>query len=288
MLVSVKMPPPSAKRPFGADAVERLPLIVLPLAVTVPDDHTLIPPPSASLATPPAVLWLTVVFVKVRAPQVSIPPPFAHANGQGPPGHGGPAGTLAAVGPIRFVTTLSTSGRGRAALEPGRRVDLDPSARRTVVGAGEIERPLDVVTPPVMVTPEIFTVGSVVARYAPIVTTGPPPRMIVAADPADTRSTPVDRARRRTPAATRIVAVGRRVDRGLNHVAAGRVPDTEMGADGRPQALVANVSSDPTTAMVAMRLFIVAPFGSVFTDDAGRNSSLRRIGADPRWAEGLP
>ncbi len=44
-------------------------------------------------------------------------------------------------------------------------------------------------TPPVIVTPLIETVGSVEPLVTPIVITGPPPRMIVAAAPEPTSRT---------------------------------------------------------------------------------------------------
>ena len=55
-------------------------------------------------------------------------------------------------------------------------------------------RPLDgvtlpIVTPPVAVMPSIVTVGSVAAKGTPIVSTGPPPRMMVAPGPAPTSVT---------------------------------------------------------------------------------------------------
>ena len=44
-------------------------------------------------------------------------------------------------------------------------------------------------TPPVTVTPSIVTVGSLAAPATPIVSTGPPPLMMVAAGPAPTSLT---------------------------------------------------------------------------------------------------
>src|SRR4030095_13373542 len=96
------MPPPSAKRPFGAAAIALFPVTLLLVRVTVPGHQSLMPPPSASLASPAAVLSLTVVLTKLRRPQLSIPPPFAHASGQWtPPGHGGPNGRVS-VDATRF------------------------------------------------------------------------------------------------------------------------------------------------------------------------------------------
>ena len=44
-------------------------------------------------------------------------------------------------------------------------------------------------TPPLTVTPSIVTVGSLAASATPMVSTGPPPRMMVAAGPAPTSLT---------------------------------------------------------------------------------------------------
>ena len=48
---------------------------------------------------------------------------------------------------------------------------------------------LPIVTPPVTVTPSIVTVGSLTAPATPIVSTGPPPLMMVASGPAPTSLT---------------------------------------------------------------------------------------------------
>src|SRR5581483_9728452 len=95
-----KIPPESAKRPFGADALAWLPLITLFVIVSAASQLRM-PAPSASLASsesPDAVpmrLSLTVEFASVSVPQLSIPPPNAPANGHGPSGQGGPKGTVA-------------------------------------------------------------------------------------------------------------------------------------------------------------------------------------------------
>jgi hypothetical protein len=63
----------------------------------------------ASELTPAAWLLLTSVRSSVRLPQLSMPPPPAKAKGQGPPGHGGPTGTVA-LGPTRLpLMTLSVT-----------------------------------------------------------------------------------------------------------------------------------------------------------------------------------
>src|SRR6185436_12827460 len=81
--------PPSANRAFGPVAVARLPWMTEPLIVSGPR-KLVIAPPLASLAgvdspdAEPTRLPVTVVFDRVSVPQLSIPPPAADANGQGP------------------------------------------------------------------------------------------------------------------------------------------------------------------------------------------------------------
>jgi hypothetical protein len=50
--------------------------------------------------------------------------------------------------------------------------------------ATHVSPPLPVVSPPVIVTPPIDTVGAARPERSPIITTGPPPRMIVDDAPA--------------------------------------------------------------------------------------------------------
>ena len=112
LIVSVppsrKSAPESAKRPLGADALARLPLITLLLIVSTPI-ALWIPAPSASLATsesPAAVptrLLLTAEFVSVNVPQLSMPPPTAPANGHGPVGQIGQNGSCSGLGPTVSV-----------------------------------------------------------------------------------------------------------------------------------------------------------------------------------------
>src|SRR5260221_2891249 len=104
-------PPESAKRPLGAVAPASLSLMTLLLTFSALSQF-MMPPPCASLATvdnpdaEPTRFPLTVVFATVRVPQLSMPPPAARANGQGPSGQGGPNGT-ASVGATRLpVITL--------------------------------------------------------------------------------------------------------------------------------------------------------------------------------------
>src|SRR6184192_4296911 len=59
-----------------------------------------------------------------------------------------------------------------------------PSAITLSLPTHAFDSGLVVVTPPVIVTPLMLTVGSVGARKAPMVTTGPPPRIVVEFGPA--------------------------------------------------------------------------------------------------------
>jgi hypothetical protein len=59
-----------------------------------------------------------------------------------------------------------------------------PAANAPSTPVNGTDSGLDRVTPPVMVTLLIDTVGSLDAPKVPMVSTGPPPRIMVAADPA--------------------------------------------------------------------------------------------------------
>ncbi len=91
---TIKMPPPSAKRPFGAVTAAWLSLTTLFLSVRLPKARLRIPPPSASLVSPEAAsarLSITTVWSSIIVPSLEMPPPPADANGQSPPpGHGIP------------------------------------------------------------------------------------------------------------------------------------------------------------------------------------------------------
>src|SRR3954453_5692519 len=103
------MPPPSAKRPFGLVTTARLPLTRLFRSVSEPPFQMLTPPPTASLPTPPAVLSLTTVFLRVTGPALSMPPPLAQQNGQlTPPGQSATwEGSVAGGAAVLRVMTLS-------------------------------------------------------------------------------------------------------------------------------------------------------------------------------------
>src|SRR5262245_41795002 len=157
-----------------------------------------IAPPSASLAivdrpeAEPMRLLLTVVFDSVSVPQLSIPPPPAKANGQGlPPGQSASPGTVS-LGATRLplmtlfaIVTVAPplkSALGGISTPP-------PAAKTPSCPVNGSDSGLDRVTPSVIVTPSIETVGSDEAPNSPIVTTGPPPLMTVLLAPAPTSLT---------------------------------------------------------------------------------------------------
>src|SRR5215831_7291920 len=193
---STQIPPPSAKRPLGAVALATLPEMTLFLTVNA-SSQLMIPAPAASLASverpeaDPTRLPLIVVWSSVSVPQLSMPPPFAHANGHGPAGQGGPNGKVV-VGATRLpvmalflILTVAPplkSAFGGISTPP-------PSAITPSSPANGVDSGLERVTPPVIVMPSMDTVGSLNAPNVPIVSTGPPPRMVVNPAPAPTTST---------------------------------------------------------------------------------------------------
>ena len=151
-----------------------------------PVSQTAMPPPTASLASPEAVLLLTVLSTTVSAPHVSIPPPLAYANWHGPSGQMGPKGTVS-VGPTRLpVISLFLIVTAAPPLKSAFGGTSIPPPVATTLGASTqaIDNGLVCVTPPVTVTPSMTTVGSVAAPNVPMVMTGPPPLMIVRPAPA--------------------------------------------------------------------------------------------------------
>ena len=159
--------PPSANRPLGPVALAWLPWMSEPLIVSGPRLFE-IAPPTASLASvdspeaEPTRLLLIVVCASVSVPQLSIPPPPANANGQGPLGQGGPKGAVS-LGATRLpVMTLFAivtvapplkSALGGISTPP-------PAAKTPSWPVNGVDSGLDRVTPPVIVTPSIETVGS--------------------------------------------------------------------------------------------------------------------------------
>src|SRR5437868_122851 len=192
---STQIPPPSAKRPLGAVAPATLPAMTLCLIVST-SSQLMIAPPCASLASverpdaDPTRLSLTVVWSSVSVPQLSMPPPLAQAKGHGPPGQDGPNGSVL-VGATRLpvmalfvIVTVAPplkSAFGGISTPP-------PSAITPSSPTNGMDSGLERVTPPVIVTPSIETAGSLEAPKAPIVSTGPPPLMMVEPAPAPTMS----------------------------------------------------------------------------------------------------
>src|SRR5512133_1718029 len=159
--------PPSANRAFAPVALARLPWMNEPSIVRGPR-KLVIAPPSASLASvdrpdaEPTKLSLTVVLRSVSVPQLSIPPPPANANGQGPPGQGGPNGAVplgATRLPVMTLFAIVTvapplkSALGGISTPP-------PAANTPSWPVNGTDSGLDRVMPPVIVTPSIETVGS--------------------------------------------------------------------------------------------------------------------------------
>src|SRR6266849_4676362 len=160
------------------------------------------PAPSAKVASPespealPMRLSLTVVFARVRLPEVSMPPPKAKAHV--PPGQPKDAVLLGAtrlpVMTLLVIVTVAPPPNSSAAHGPPRSVlggtSMPPPAAHTPsFPAHGTDSGLERVTPPVIVTPPIETVGSLAAKIWPIVITGPPPLMIVRPGPAPTSLT---------------------------------------------------------------------------------------------------
>ena len=111
-----------------------------------------------------------------------MPPPEAKEQTRGP--QGGP-GANTVCGLVRFPVTRSSINVTVAA------VALPvafPGMKRPPPSAIAVPPPtVPVVKPPVIVTRLIETVGAVAPEKSPIVTTGPPPLMIVAAAETPTR-----------------------------------------------------------------------------------------------------
>src|SRR5271165_6143046 len=119
-----------------------------------------------------------------------MPPPNAAAYGHSPsekPGHGMPEST-SAVGSARLpVITLFEIVTVAPPEKPafGGMSTPPPVAHTPGIPKKGIDSGLVCATPPVIVTPLIDTVGSVVAPNEPIVSTDPPPPlMVVAPGPA--------------------------------------------------------------------------------------------------------
>ena len=174
------IPPPSANLPFGALTAERLPVTKLRRSVTTPTLLFQIPPPRASVASPPlvgvepATLSSMRVCVTVSVPQFAIPPPLANEHGLPQIGCGGPAVTLLPLMTLSEIVTVAPMVLSAAA-----GINTPPPAAKNP--EPNCDSGFESLKPPVIVTRLIETVRSAVP--SPIVITGPPPSMVVA--PAD-------------------------------------------------------------------------------------------------------
>src|SRR6266849_617319 len=158
------------------------------------------PPPSAKRASSespealPMRLSLTVVFARVRLPEVSMPPPNAHATGQPPHGANGTVSFGATRLPVMtLLLIVSVAPPPKSLHAPPLKSVLGgtsmppPAAQTPAFPVHGTDSGLERVAPPVIVTPLIETVGSLAAKIWPIVMTGPPPLMIVLPAPAPIR-----------------------------------------------------------------------------------------------------
>src|SRR5262245_39736321 len=191
---SSRIPPPSAHRPFGALTAERLPVTKLCRSVTVPWLALKMPPPRASVASPrletvaPATLSATRVLVIVSVPQLAMPPPLANEHttlGRDPSLQtrtGGPAVTRFPIIALSEIVTVAPVEKPAPMT-----IITPPPAAKNPAPAGDSG--LESLNPPVIVIPRINTVGGSGARRSPIVITGPPPTMRVAASDTPTRLT---------------------------------------------------------------------------------------------------
>jgi hypothetical protein len=156
--------PPSANRPLGPVALASLPSMVEPLIVSGPR-KLVIAPPLASLVSAdspeaePTRLSLTLVLASVSVGATRFP--------------------LMTLFAIVIVAPPLKSALGGISTPP-------PAAKTPSCPVNGVDSTLDRVTPPVMVTPSIETVGSSEAPNSPTVSTGPPPLMIVRPAPAPT------------------------------------------------------------------------------------------------------
>jgi hypothetical protein len=130
-----KIPPASAKRPYGRTARATLPATRLSRTTRVAPNSFMMPPPSASLVIgPPATLFVTATPFSV-VPALSMPAPLASARGQRLP-DGLLDGTLLA-GTTRL--SLSTLGDARGLRRPGgcARKERCTFVGRTALSSGE-------------------------------------------------------------------------------------------------------------------------------------------------------
>src|SRR5215213_11148070 len=182
-LPSESIPPPPAAHAFGPDEMAWLWFTMLCRSVRLPLCQLRMPPPTALLASrPPTRLLVTLVFVRVSVPQLSTPPPAAKANPEESAREG--AARLPVMTLFLMVTLapFARSAFGGISIPP-------PSAKIPSWPAKAVDSGLERATPPVIVTPSMETVGSVVAPKDPIVAPVTPPRMMLAPAPAPTSLT---------------------------------------------------------------------------------------------------
>src|SRR5205807_328226 len=133
-----------------------------------------------------AVLLFTVVLVNVITPKLAIPPPSGSEKVQPSPHDIAAVATtwLRVIVLSVIVTVAPRHSSGSLLLqilpEVAAGTSMPPPTGLKDVGSVLLE-------PPVTVTPLTETVGSGGGPLCPIVSTGPPPLMIVAFAPAPTR-----------------------------------------------------------------------------------------------------
>ena len=131
----------------------------------------------------PAWLSVTRVLVKVRVPAFAMPPPLANEQSNGPQKPDGRSCSEATLLPVMTLSLIAT-----VAPRPPR-VEKDPTTISTPPPCVTAWSGLELLKPPVTVTPVIETVGSVVDCSWPMRSTGPPPVMVVAPAPDPRMST---------------------------------------------------------------------------------------------------
>ena len=180
-------PPVPANCPFGAVATARLPVTTLRLRTSDPVKRLEMPPAETPLASDPsdavdpAVLSLIRVSVTVSTPPLSMPPPLLKPQGRVPQkGPGGTATRDVTVFPVITLSAIETVAP--VALNGGSGIcatGIQTPPPNVTSGSG-----LESLMPPVMVTPLIDTVSPAGSTSRKIVSTGPPPLIVVAFAPA--------------------------------------------------------------------------------------------------------
>ena len=191
------MAPESAKRPFGALALASLPLIVELLIVSGPRLLTMRAAIGVTREVRQSGRRADAIVADRRVRERQCPPAVDAAAIRLGKRAIDISGTRRAdrdrfAGRDAVIGDDAVGDRDRRATgEVGVRRDLDTTALGNHASLADpgIDSGLDRATPPVIVTPEIETVGSVNAPKAPIVSTDPPPRITVELAPAPTSLT---------------------------------------------------------------------------------------------------